>query len=429
MIHHPHYRSGVLLLAMVLMVFSSCNDHHQTGAAGSKRVVVIFQDCRDQTVASRFGGTISTAGEKTISYVDAAGYQVKYSPRSIGYDTLIIPTYCGYAELMHLYAVEEPIFWLLKEGDTVLVTVGDKGRPQLSSLNQENTWLYNLPWHDSRAVHANGYSLKTILDNPYFQRIDIYMKDPGQQRKAPSIMKKLAPEYVNLDSLRVVYEAYIKDFSDSLAVWEAMDRIPKKYADYYRDNYIGDGFFIRDIRNSDSLRHFVSNLRKIPKDESADQIVNVDKSNVGTDGKYTFDLLLEDDSGKQTALNEVLAVCKGKAIYVDFWASWCAPCREEMPASAKLRANFLNRPVLFLFLSTDKDATAWKEAEKVCGISGENVLSYRILNRDAIFLEQLKMKTIPRHLLFDKEGTLIVANAPRAGSSEVSSSIESAINQ
>ena len=234
MIHHPHYRSGVLLLAMVLMVFSSCNDHHQTGAAGSNRVVVIFQDCRDQTVASRFGGTISTAGEKTISYVDAAGYQVKYSPRSIGYDTLIIPTYCGYAELMHLYAVEEPIFWLLMEGDTVLVTVGDKGRPQLSSFNQENTWLYNLPWHDSRAVHANGYSLKTILDNPYFQRIDIYMKDPEQQRKAPSIMKKLAPEYVNLDSLRVVYEAYIKDFSDSLAVWEATDRIPKKYADLYR---------------------------------------------------------------------------------------------------------------------------------------------------------------------------------------------------
>ena len=418
-----------LFLLIVLVAAPSCTKDNQTGAARDNQVVVIFQDCRDQRVASRFGGKITAAGEKTISYVDADGQLVKYNPRSMGADTLVIPTYGGYAELMHLYAVEESIFWLLKGGDTVLVTVGAKGRPQLSSRNPENTWLYNLPWHDPRSIHANGYSAKTILGNSYFRRIDSYMKDPSDQRKSPFMMKKLAPEYVDLDSLRLVYDAYIKDFSDSLTVWEASSRIPAKYAAYYRDNYIGDGFLTRDIKTSDSLRHFVSNLRKLPKEDSAVQTVTIDKSNVGTDGKYTFDLLLEDASGNQTSLYKVLEANKGKALYVDFWASWCGPCRKEMPEAADLRAKFTNRPVLFLYLSTDKDAADWKEAEKACGIAGDNALSYRILNRDAVFLEQLKMNTIPRHLLFDAEGTLVQANAPQPGSSGASSAIESAIGQ
>ena len=145
-----------LFLLIVLVAAPSCTKDNQTGAARDNQVVVIFQDCRDQRVASRFGGKITAAGEKTISYVDADGQLVKYNPRSMGADTLVIPTYGGYAELMHLYAVEESIFWLLKGGDTVLVTVGAKGRPQLSSRNPENTWLYNLPWHDPRSIHANG---------------------------------------------------------------------------------------------------------------------------------------------------------------------------------------------------------------------------------------------------------------------------------
>ena len=418
-----------LFLLIVLVAAPSCTKDNQIGAARDNQVVVIFQDCRDQTVASRFGGKISAVGEKTISYVDADGQLVKYNPRSMGADTLVIPTYGGYAELMHLYAVEEPIFWLLKGGDTVLVTVGAKGRPQLSSRNPDNTWLYNLPWHDSRSIHANGYSAKTILDDPYFRRIDSYMKDPSDQRKSPFMMKKLAPEYVDLDSLRLVYDAYIQDFSDSLAVWESSGSIPAKYAAYYRDNYIGDGFLTRDIKTSDSLRHFVSNLRKLPKADSTAQTVIVDKANVGTGGKYTFDLLFEDASGNQTSLFKVLEANKGKVLYVDFWASWCGPCRKEMPEAANLRAKFSNRPVLFLYLSTDKDAADWKEAEKVCGIAGDNALSYRILNRDAVFLEQLKMNTIPRHLLFDAEGTLIQANAPQPGSPEAFSAIESAIKQ
>ncbi|MBN2766884.1 MAG: TlpA family protein disulfide reductase [Paludibacteraceae bacterium] len=63
------------------------------------------------------------------------------------------------------------------------------------------------------------------------------------------------------------------------------------------------------------------------------------------------DLELLDINGQKTTLSKILSQSKGKALYVDFWASWCAPCLREMPMSKELRQNEKYKNTVFVYLA------------------------------------------------------------------------------
>jgi thiol-disulfide isomerase/thioredoxin len=125
----------------------------------------------------------------------------------------------------------------------------------------------------------------------------------------------------------------------------------------------------------------------------------------------TGDLFFTDSKGKIQAIKDIIQNANGKLIYVDFWASWCIPCREAMPDAKQLRTEYEKKNVLFLYLSIDKDKEAWKTAETLEGLV--ELQSYLILNYEASnLLKQIKLKTIPRYILFDKKGKLVHIDAP-----------------
>ncbi|MEJ7660536.1 MAG: TlpA disulfide reductase family protein [Hymenobacter sp.] len=64
-------------------------------------------------------------------------------------------------------------------------------------------------------------------------------------------------------------------------------------------------------------------------------------------GRPAPDFTLPDASGRPVALRSL----RGKVVYLDFWATWCAPCLAEMPASRALRQRFAGRDVVFLYVS------------------------------------------------------------------------------
>ena len=60
-----------------------------------------------------------------------------------------------------------------------------------------------------------------------------------------------------------------------------------------------------------------------------------------------------------TSFDDIIAKYEGKVIYLDFWASWCGPCKKEKPYSHKLQEAFQGKDVVFVYFSSDKNPNAW----------------------------------------------------------------------
>lgn len=128
--------------------------------------------------------------------------------------------------------------------------------------------------------------------------------------------------------------------------------------------------------------------------------------------------LIELKSNKKN-LNDIINENKGKLIYIDFWASWCGPCRAVMPASKVLSKDYENKDVVFIYISIDKNFEKWEKASKEESISLSNYNFLAINYPNADFYNELELTTIPRYLLYDKKGKLIYRDSPGPEGEEI----------
>ena len=105
---------------------------------------------------------------------------------------------------------------------------------------------------------------------------------------------------------------------------------------------------------------------------------------------------------------------KGKYVYVDMWASWCAPCCKEVPYFQKLEKELKNKDVVFVSVSCDSDEQAWKKK-----MADMNMHGIQLLDKDNTLGDALNVKGIPFYLIYDKQGNLHTYNAKRPSTGEV----------
>ncbi len=114
---------------------------------------------------------------------------------------------------------------------------------------------------------------------------------------------------------------------------------------------------------------------------------------------------------------------KGKAVFVDIWATWCAPCKEEFKFNDELESFLVSKSVSLLYLTIDN----LKAINKWESFIVENKLVGNHYFPDDIFKENLKNKLkvdglnipVPRYLLFNANGELILTNAKRPSQKEL----------
>jgi peroxiredoxin len=99
---------------------------------------------------------------------------------------------------------------------------------------------------------------------------------------------------------------------------------------------------------------------------------------------------------------------KGKTILVDFWASWCAPCRLANKKLAQLHSALMNENFQIIGISLDTDKTKWVNAIK------KDKIEYTQLNEpkgfDANVAVRFGVEQLPTTFLFDREGRLLAIN-------------------
>lgn len=111
-----------------------------------------------------------------------------------------------------------------------------------------------------------------------------------------------------------------------------------------------------------------------------------------------------------------------KVIYIDFWATWCSPCRAEMPNSKILRDKLAGKDVVFLYLGLQSEEKTWKAMIAELDIKGEHYLLNK--NEYAAIAEKFQISGIPHYVLVDKSGRVVDGNAKRPSDDKLKPEID-----
>ncbi len=132
----------------------------------------------------------------------------------------------------------------------------------------------------------------------------------------------------------------------------------------------------------------------------------------------------ENHKGGMTKLEDF----KGKYVYIDVWATWCAPCRAEIPHLKKLEEQFKGKNIVFVSISIDKkqDYDKWKKFVSEKQLGGVQLLADNDWNSK--FVKDYGINGIPRFILIDPNGNIMYSDAARPSSPGLASTFGEILN-
>lgn len=190
----------------------------------------------------------------------------------------------------------------------------------------------------------------------------------------------------------------------------AQNELPAKGAN------ISVAFMIKDLIDNASSRKDYSRLRELmaaykewPDAQKYAEFLEYqfnEKASLAP-GSPAPDFELKDISGKTVSLSSL----KGQVVVIDFWGTWCGPCKRELPFSKKIEEHYADRDdVTFLFVALERGPEAyWKKFVSDNNIPGVHLYSPNS-NRA---LMPYKITSVPRYVIVDKEGKIYDAFASR----------------
>lgn len=123
---------------------------------------------------------------------------------------------------------------------------------------------------------------------------------------------------------------------------------------------------------------------------------------INTGSQTAPEIALNNPDGVKISLSSL----RGKYVLVDFWASWCSPCRQESPNVLRLYNAYKDKGFTILSVSLDNDVNAWKAAIEADGLIWPNHVS-DLLGWETPLVKTYNFQSIPHTVLIDKEGKII----------------------
>ena len=128
----------------------------------------------------------------------------------------------------------------------------------------------------------------------------------------------------------------------------------------------------------------------------------------------------ENHKGGKTSLESM----KGKYVYIDVWATWCGPCRAEIPFLKELEKSYHGKNIEFVSVSVDveKDYEKWKTFVTEKALGGTQLYADKNWNSD--FIKAFGINSIPRFILIDPKGVVIDADAARPSNPKLKTQLD-----
>jgi len=356
--------------------------------------MAVMTSCNSEGSGNKYtiDGTVKNVPTKTL-------YLEKLSMQKI---TVIDTAQIDGAGNFHLSSTAEKGFYRLRVDNNHIWLMLLESKAYKATLNYDNPLDYKISGTEENDAFEAGVKLVTESQIKLQNMKAAFQQQQGQGASV-EVLQKMANE---IDQIQLGLETEMKKRASEakdplLALYYTSFLRMDKYAD---ENKRMVERMQKEIPNSSYTQEMVTQYNTMLQQLKA-QEAGKNAEAATAIGAVAPDLAFSSPDGKVIKLSDL----RGKIVLVDFWASWCRPCRMENPNVVAAYKKFKDKGFTIYSVSLDQDAAKWKGAIQQDGLEWPNHVS-DLKGWQSAAAMMYGVQGIPAQFLLDKDGKIVAKN-------------------